>query len=363
MKFNHQESLTTQQTVVIITNFILGIGILTLPRAAVEKVKTPDIWLSIMIGGLIAMLAGVVIVKLSQQFPKKTFYEYSQVILGKWLGCLLNLIVIGYFVAMSSVMLRAMAEVNILFLLEGTPRWAMIIAFMWAGFYLVIGGLSAITRLFQLIFPITVIIFFMIAGMSLKVFDINHLRPVLGLGLGPVLKGVQSTALSFGGFEIMLLLVAFMRDPKKANKAVLFGIGIPVIIYVTTALMVIGALSIDGVISLTWPTITLIKSIEFPGIFFERYESLLLVIWMMQIFTTFVITHYAAAMGFAQSFKKDLRPFLYLMMPVIYIVAMLPVDINELFALSNGVGNAGLVLFVFLPIVLLGIAKLRGGRT
>ena len=78
MKFNNQESLTTQQTVMIITNFILGIGILTLPRAAAEKVKTPDIWLSIIIGGLIAMLAGVVIVKLSQQFPKKTFYEYSQ---------------------------------------------------------------------------------------------------------------------------------------------------------------------------------------------------------------------------------------------------------------------------------------------
>ena len=102
---SEQESLTTHQAVVIVSNYILGVGILTLPRAAAEKVKTPDIWLSIIIGGLIAMLAGLIIVKLSQKFPGMTFYEYSQRIVGKWIGCILNLIVIGYFIAMSSVML------------------------------------------------------------------------------------------------------------------------------------------------------------------------------------------------------------------------------------------------------------------
>jgi len=359
---SEQESLTTHQAVVIVSNYILGVGILTLPRAAAEKVKTPDIWLSIIIGGLIAMLAGLIIVKLSQKFPGMTFYEYSQRIVGKWIGCILNLIVIGYFIAMSSVMLRAMAEVNTLFLLEGTPRWAMIIAFMWVGIYLVIGGLPAITRMFEIIFPITVIIFFMIAVMSLKIFDINNLRPVLGLGIMPVLHGVKTTALSFSGFEIMLLIVASMKKPETAKKAVLVGIAIPVLFYVTTAVMVIGALTVEGVISLSWPTITLIKSFEFPGIFFERYESLLLVIWMMQIFTTFVITHYAAAKGLAQSMKKDMHPFLYVLMPIIYIVAMLPKNINDLFHFSDSVGNLAFVMFVILPIALLGIAKLRGAQ-
>ncbi|WP_040675487.1 GerAB/ArcD/ProY family transporter [Paenibacillus terrigena] len=360
---SEQESITTHQAVVIVANYILGVGILTLPRSAAEQVKTPDIWLSIIIGGLIAMLAGLIIVKLSQKFPGMTFYDYSQQIVGKWIGCILNLIVIGYFISMASVMLRAMAEVNTLFLLEETPRWAMIIAFMWVGIYLVVGGLSAITRMFEIIFPITVIIFVLIAVMSLKIFDINNLRPVLGLGIAPVLNGVKTTALSFSGFEIMLLIVASMQNPKTAQKAVLIGIGIPLLFYVTTALMVIGALTIEGVTSLTWPTITLIKSFEFPGILFERYESLLLVIWMMQIFTTFVITHYSAAMGMARSMRKDIRPFLYVLMPVIYIVAMLPKNINDLFHFSDSIGKLAFVMFVILPIVLLGIAKLRGVQT
>ncbi|MCY9515607.1 spore germination protein [Paenibacillus apiarius] len=358
-----KESLTTYQAAVLVSNFILGVGILTLPRTATEKVKTPDIWLSVIIGGLIAMLAGVIIVKLSQQFPEKTFYEYSEHIVGKWLGCILNLVVIGYFVATSSHMVRALAEVTTLFLLEGTPHWAIIMAFMWVGLYLVIGGLPAIARLFEIIFPITVIIFFMIAVMSLKIFDVNNLRPVLGLGIEPALKGVKTTALSFTGFEIILVVHAYMQRPKMAAKVVLIGIAVPLLFYVTTVIMVIGALTVDGVVSRTWPTITLIQSFEFPGVFFERYESLLLVIWVMQIFTTYVITHYAAAMGLAQVMKKDIRPFLYILLPVIYIVAMLPKNINDLFHYSDFIGNVAFVMFGVLPIVLLGIVKVRGGKT
>ncbi|MGR5954047.1 GerAB/ArcD/ProY family transporter [Bacillus paranthracis] len=37
---------------------------------------------------------------------------------------------------------------------------------------------------------------------------------------------------------------------------------------------------------------------------FERFESLLLVIWIMQIFATYTISYYAAALGLAQLFKR-----------------------------------------------------------
>lgn len=53
-----------------------------------------------------------------------------------------------------------MAEVTGLFLLEGTPTWAIIMPFMWVGLYLIIGGVNPIARLFEIIFPITIVIFF-----------------------------------------------------------------------------------------------------------------------------------------------------------------------------------------------------------
>lgn len=68
------------------------------------------------------MIAGIIIVKLSQQFPEKTFYQYNQEIVGKWLGWMLSLLIISYFFTISAFEVRTMAEVTSLFLLEGTPH-------------------------------------------------------------------------------------------------------------------------------------------------------------------------------------------------------------------------------------------------
>ena len=102
----------------------------------------------------------------------------------------------------------------------------------------------------------------------------------------------------------MLILLVFMEQRKKAVKAILVGISIPLVFYVITVVMVIGALSIDGVVTRTWPTIDLMRSFEISGLIFERFESLLLVIWIMQIFATYTISYYAAALGLAQLFKR-----------------------------------------------------------
>ncbi|HWO52898.1 MAG TPA: spore germination protein [Paenibacillus cookii] len=354
--------ITNSQAAVILVNYILAAGILTLPRTSVEKVKTPDVWITVILGGIIAMIIGLIIVKLNQRYPEKTFYQYSQEIVGKWIGGFLSLLIIGYFFTLSAYEVRTMAEVTGLFLLEGTPTWAIILPFIWIGLYLIIGGINAIARLFEIIFPITIIIFLLVAFLSLGIFEIDNLRPVLGLGVVPTLKGIKTTTLAFLGSEIMLLLVAFMKQPDKAAKVVLVGVFIPLLFYVITVVMVIGALSIDGVVMSTWPTLELMRSFEIPGLIFERFESWLLVIWIMQIFTTFTITYYAAALGMAQLFKKRIRPFVYGLVPIIYLIAMVPKDINDLFKFGDMVGNAALLLFAVLPVILLLVSSVRGGK-
>ena len=141
--------------------------------------------------------------------------------------------------------------------------------------------------------------------MSIGIFEIDNLRPVLGLGIKPVLDGIKTTSLAYTDPEIMLILLVFMEQRNKAVKAILVGISIPLIFYVITVVMVIGALSIDGVVTRTWPTIDLMRSFEISGLIFERFESLLLVIWIMQIFATYTISYYANALGLAQLFKRE----------------------------------------------------------
>lgn len=364
MIISSQDKISSSQALVILVNYILATGILTLPRASVEKVKTPDVWISVFLGGIIAMIAGIIIVKLSQQFPEKTFYQYNQEIVGKWLGWILSLLIISYFFTISAFEVRTMAEVTSLFLLEGTPTWAIILPFMWIGLYLVSSGINSIARLFEIIFPITFVIFLLVAFLSFGIFELDNLRPVLGLGVTSMLKGIKTATLAFLGPEIMLLLVAFMKpaDKTKAVRIVLVGLIIPLIFYVITVVMVIGALSIEGVVTRTWPTIELMRSFEIPGLIFERFESFLLVIWIMQIFATFTITYYAAALGLAQLFQTNIQPFLFGLLPVIYIIAMTPKNINDLFKFGDQIGHAAIILFGILPIFLLIISKLKGEK-
>ncbi|MGE1103356.1 spore germination protein [Peribacillus simplex] len=362
MILNPKDQITTPQTAVIIINFILGTGLLTLPRSSTEKVHTPDVWISVIIGGIIAIIAGVIMVKLSQQFPDKTFYQYINEIVGKWVGSFLSLVIICYFLMTSGFQLRSMAEVIRYLLLEGTPTWAIIMIFMWVGLYLIIGGINPIARLFEIILPLTVILFLVVTFMSIKIFEIDNLRPVLGDGVIPVLKGVKTTALAFSGPEIMLLLIPFMNQPKKAVKALLVGVSIPLIFYVITVVMVIGALSVDGVVTRTWPTLDLIRSFEISGLIFERFESLLLVVWIMQIFATFTITYFAAALGLAQLTKKSIHPFMFGLLPILYIISMIPKNMNDLFKQGDFVGNVALFLFGLLPLLLLIISRIKGGK-
>ncbi|MEH6892633.1 spore germination protein [Bacillus sp. JJ864] len=359
---NPKDRIETSQAAVILVNYILAAGILTLPRTAVEKVKTPDVWITVILGGLIAMVTGVIMVKLSQQFPEKTIYQYSQDIVGKWIGGLLSLIIIVYFFTLSSFEVRILKEVTSFFLLEGTPDWAIIMTFMWVSLYLMIGGINPMARMFGIIFPITIFIFLLTAFMSIGIFEIDNLRPVLGLGFMPVLKGIKTTTLAYSGAEIMLLLLVFMEKPNKGVKVVLVGTAIPLIFYVITVVMVIGAFSIDGVITRTWPTFDLMRSFEIPGLIFERFESLLLVIWIMQIFSTYTICYYAAALGLAQLFKKNIHSFMYGLLPVVYVIALIPKNTNDLFKLGDMIGNTALFLFGVLPILLLMIVRWRKGK-
>ncbi|SFS93908.1 GerAB/ArcD/ProY family transporter [Paenibacillus sp. 453mf] len=360
-----EDQITTTQAAVIVINYMLGAGILTMPRTMAKAVGTPDVWISVLLSSVITFTAGIIIARLCMRFPGKTVFQFTSEITGKWIAYIICFSIISYFVTISAFEIRVMAEVTRLYLLEATPVWSYVMIFMWVGFYLVIGGINPIARLYEIILPITLVIFVVIILLSVRLFDINNLRPVLGMGIMPVINGIKPSLLSFTGFEAMFVVMAYMKYPKQGVKAVVYGISVPLVIYLITVIMVIGGLSLEGTVTKTWPTLDLLRSFEAEGLIFERFESLLLVIWIMQIFSTFTITHYAASLGGAQLFKgRKITPFLLLLLPVNYIIALLPKDINETFILGDILGNFSLVLFCGLPLVLLIISLIRkkGGK-
>lgn len=149
---NTDDKITTSQASIILTNSMLGAGILTLPRSLVKAVQTPDAWISVVLGGIVVFMAIMIMVKLSQQFPGKTVFQYSKRIVGNLPGGVLSSLLILYFIVVAGFEIRVLAEVTLFFLLEGTPIWAIVIPFIWVGTYLVYGGLIPLPASFRLYF-------------------------------------------------------------------------------------------------------------------------------------------------------------------------------------------------------------------
>ncbi|AIQ64514.1 Spore germination protein YndE [compost metagenome] len=359
MFIRSDDKITSSQAAIFLTDSVLGAGILTLPRDVTEKVQTPDSWLSVLLGGVLVMLAILVMVKLSQQFPGKTVFEYSKKIVGTIPGSALSLLLILFFVMIAGFEIRVFAEVTLFFLLEGTPIWAIVIPFIWASVYLAAGGINAIARLFQIIFPISILILLLSLFLSVRIFDIQHLRPFLGEGLSPVIKGLKSSILVFSGCEVVLVLVGHLQHPEHAVKTMLAGLGIPLFLYFLTTVIVIGSMTIGSLQRSTWPTIDLLRSFEISGLFFERFEFPFLVIWMMQLFCNFTSFFYTASLGISQVFPVQYRTVLLALMPVIFIATLIPHTMNEIFELGSVIGMMSVLLFLLVTVPLSLIFLLR----
>jgi spore germination protein len=347
------------QAVVILTSTNIGVGSLIMPRTAADTIGTPDAWIAVILGGLLVMLTCLVITNLNNRFPGQTFYQYSHKIVGRWLGSFFNLCLVAYLIMFAAFELRVVGEVTQFYLLDGTPESFIIMTMIWVGVYLVVDGINPLARVFMLLFPITLFIFLLVLCLSLKVFEIDNLRPVLGSGILPVLKGIPSTFLSYSGFELMLIWLAFLKPPQKAGKIALLGTLISMILYFITTVVVIGGLSVDETKTLLWPTIEVIRDYEVMGLIFERFETFLLAVWIMQIFTTFAVCFYLASLGLAQLFRKKLNSCSFFLLPIIFISAMYSKDINGVFKLGDMIGYMAFIFGGALPIILLDITLLR----
>ncbi|MCH5583761.1 spore germination protein [Shimazuella sp. AN120528] len=350
--FNRKDQITTPQAIAVIVSYTLSLGILQLPRNLAEATGNADGWISILISELIHILFAIIIVKLCQRFPQKSIYQFSQEIIGKWLGKLLSICFSLYFLSWCAYEVRGMTELTKLYLLPTTPSAAIAIPFICLGVYLIVGGINPIVRLFEILLPPTIFIFVLVFLLSFKTFEMNNLRPVMGSGLIPVMEGMKVTLFPLTGMESMLVLFSFLKEPQKAVKVSIIGIVIPLFFYVTTFLLTIGSLGVEGTVIKTWPVIEVFRQFEYTGILFERFETFMLAIWILKIFTSFIVSYFFAVIGFSQLANIEMVSIIYFTAPIIYLITMSPKNINDLFHFGNLFGYIGACFIILVPTAL-----------
>lgn len=339
-------------TTIVVT--MVGVGIFSYPRELAENIGT-DGWIVTIVSGIISYLLIYIACKAIKNNDYNKFYDIVENNFGKIIGSILALIFIFYSIFSISVGMRIFIEVIKMYLLEKTPTEFLLLITILVGSYLVRGEINALVKFNEICFWAMFVPIILILLCTLNRTDFTNIFPILNNSPYDYIKTIRSSMFTFGGIQIIYMLIPFMRNKKEIPKAALRSIAFVTIFYVVIVVFTLAVFTKSQTKILLWPTITMIKSISIPGAFIERWEGVVMALWVIFYFTTFVNGYYLCADVVKDIFKLgDIKLSSVLIVPFIYLIALYPQNIAELYDINSKVTPLlYLYSLVILPLILI----------
>lgn len=351
-------NITVGQTTAILISTIIGGGVLRLPLISVQLADTG--------APLLTLLSTVVVIvgmwgvaKLGSLFPDETFVEYSERIIGKWLGRLYSFMIIAFFTLLTGFAAREFGAVVVTSVLPKTPLEVTVIVMLLMAVIFTRGDMNTFTYIHSFYLPVILVPVLIITLVSLKDANILFLQPILGNGF-KMIAGVPEIASLFQGSFILAILIPFMQKPKKALRASFWGVVISGGFFIMIIVASIALFGTEEIKTIMWPTLGLARATSFPGNTLQRLDVVFLPIWVTAVFTTIFSNYILTVQALKQCLRlQDHKMLPLFLLPIIFLIAMFPGETIEMYRYIEVVGKYGLVLTFIFPFIILIVAKIR----
>ncbi len=355
------EEIGEVEILFIVASYMIAIGVLTLPRQLASTTAFSDGWVSLLIAGSISTFFTWITAKLAARFPNESLFTFASSICSKPIAIVIMLWFTAHYVTITAYETRVIAIIAKQYLFDQTPIEIIALLFLMVVVYAVSGTRVGIIRLNILFLPIILVIAILLMLLDIQYFETKNLTPVFTTNWEGYWNGVKESVFALSGFSGLLFYMKFVKRPKKAPKFAIYGVFIPLGLYLLLYLMAIGVFNADTTSTLVYPTVELAKEAEVPGGFLGRFESLFFTIWIMAIFNTTSLAYDVALLAVYSLFQKVKKiTIIFTLTPIIYLIAMFPQDLTEVDKLSKYMDVSIAGLLIFLPSVLLLLAKVRG---
>jgi spore germination protein KB len=314
-----QAQISSIQLSILIMGFLLGSTIIIVPGAQAKQ----DVWISYLIAWASSTILFGCYYLLYKSHKNKTLVEINKILLGKWLGSLVSILYIWYFIHLTALILRNFGEYTLTVTLPDTPLWFMMACYVLVTGYSVRSGLEVTARTAELIVPLIFIFQFIIFLALLPYFNMSNLKPILAEGFTPVLRGSFSVlTFPFGETIVLLMIFPYLHRGGNAKKTYLvsfFLAGLVLLMGVFRDLTVLGAGEIERTLFPPHYTVQQLPSINI--------DALIGVVFFISGGTKICVCYLASTIGIAQlTNSKDHRPFV---IPVGIILLGLSIWIYE----------------------------------
>ncbi|MFK7695747.1 endospore germination permease [Paenibacillus sp. HJGM_3] len=352
--------ITAIQASLVMISTIIGVGVLPLPLFAARAGGSGAPLVTI-IGIAVALCGLVLITRLGQRFPHQTIIEYSEDIVGKLLGRIGSVLIILFFAVLTSLAAREFGEVVVTSVLKKTPLEVTVIVMLLLSALSTRSSMTTFTYIHHFYFPLLVFPAILIVALSLKNANVLFLQPVWGTGeWGSMFRGGLTIAALFQGSFVMTMVIPFMRNPSRVMKSACWAIVIAGGLYLSIVTATVSVFGSDETIKLLWPTLELAKTTSLPANILERLDAAFLAVWVTAVFTTLFSTYYFMNHALSRLLRlKDHRMFAMMTLPFVFVIAMLPQNVLNMYEIIQVVGQIGLLITVGYPLLLLVVARFR----
>ncbi|WAA11936.1 GerAB/ArcD/ProY family transporter [Fervidibacillus halotolerans] len=331
----------------IVASIQIGVGILSFQRDLV-KVTGYDGWISIIINGIGTIILIWMIVQMTTTI-EGDLLDIVSFSLGKWISKLIGLFYMLYFSLFSITVLRNYVEMIQVWMFPKLPIFWFSLVILLLVLYVVYGGFRTVAGIsfFSFFLPMYIFPLFLF---TVPHADFTNLLPIFDHSVKELFFGSYQMSLSILGFESILFVYPFLKEPKKAIKWAYLAIIFTISIYLYLALLSFSYFSEAQLVKNHWPTLTMWKIIRLP--FVERFEYIGIATWCLIVLPNICISLWIASRLAKQIFFIRQKQALLFISGIVLIVTSMIMKRSQVLFVSQLLGKIGFFAnYCFIPIL------------
>ena len=317
------QKISTLNAIMLTLSIIIPYITSSLPNTFINETKSATL-LNIIYTTIIVLFIILLVCKLFKRFPGLDILDISNFLGGPILKNIVGSLFIIYFIISSSIMLRNFCE-GLVVVYYPLTNYIFVILMFIIDIDLVNNlSFNSSLNIASIIFPLVFISIILLFCGNLENFSFRRIFPVLGNGFyDTFILGLKNIG-EFGGIFYLYFLPPMLKEPEKFKKIAIISVLITslfIILCVSTLLFMFSFfITTDQVM----PLFSAARHIEF-GSFFQRFESIFLLIWIISFCCYLSITCKLSVHIFSKMFNlSDMVPMLNIFTILIFGISLLP---------------------------------------
>ncbi|MBW9172866.1 endospore germination permease [Clostridium estertheticum] len=355
------EAISERQATILIILFLLGNSLLIGSGTQAKQ----DAWIAVIIALPFSITLVLMFSKILSLYPGKDLFDILPLVMGKYIGKLLSILMIWFFFHDAALIFKIIAEFTNTLVFGDTPAVVPMIFFAMLIIWSLKAGIEVLGRWAEFFSWVIISIVLIVPLLSISQMDINRLKPILNNGVTPLLKGVFSSfTYPFGQIVVFTTIFSNVSKIKNHKKSFIVGILISGGLIAVTVLRNILVLSSDTISREYFPSSMAVGIISLGLL--QRLELTVIIVFLVCAFIKVSIATFAVCNGISKvlgfdDYKFIATPVVLLMLSFSFFVTQSTMESH--FWISNIWQYYSFPFEVIIPFVVFIVAEIRSKRT